>query len=120
MEIANELLDLANLSPDDAKLCQEFLNLNPTRQDLERLRQWKQAHELPLSEAITRFENKLPKPLSHHHQGLLKTLRDLEEFTENTPIGRLQKDELTQYLATHDVGATRKNGLRANIVQLFN
>ncbi len=120
VEIANGFIDLANLSTNDAKLCREFLNLNPTLEDLERLKNWHQAHDISLSETVTRFASELPKPLSRHHKGVLKTLRELEEFTENKDIGSVQKDDLTQYLATHDVGATRMNGLRANIVQLFN
>lgn len=120
VEIVNGHLDLSNISRAQSKLCQEFLSLNPTHDDLRRLREWKNAHQMPLTDSIDKFKGELPQPLSRHHSSLIKTLRNLSEFTENPSIGAIQKEDLTDFLHSRDVGPTRKNELRANMVQFFN
>ena len=118
VEIATGVVDLANLSKADARLAADFLALNPTLEDVARLREWKKYGQLPLVDAIQLYETELGDGLSRHQKDVLSNLRDLEAG-DGALVSAVTKEDLAEWIKGRGVGAKRRNGLRAFAVQFW-
>lgn len=116
VEIARGMLDLSNLTEEQAKLARAFLDLTPTWDDLDRLRNWKTQTSKPIGEAVELYCAELSN--SRHHQSLASTLRRFANEKESA-ISHITKEDLTAWITSQEVGAIRQNQFRACFVQFW-
>ena len=118
VEIAKGVIDLANLSKADARLAADFLALNPTLEDVARLREWKKYGKLALADAIEIYEAELGDGLSRHQKDVLSNLRNLEAGA-GALVSEVTKEDLSEWIKGRDVGPKRRNSLRAFVAQFW-
>jgi len=119
VEIARGVVDLANLSSSDARLCRAFLDMNPSWDELEMLRKLKQSPKLPFLAAIDLYSAELGDDLSRHQRDILSNLREMEGTVSGSILSEVKKDDLSAWIAGRGVGPARRNGLRAFAVQFW-
>ncbi len=120
MEIASGLLDLSNLTENDAKLARAFLDLKPTWDIIDRLKRDAQASDVSISEAGKRFiAHKTTASRGEETDYTGKQRRELERFAENigkeTPVRKITAEEIGAWLDSLDVGHRRKKAVRATL-----
>ena len=118
VEIATGVIDLSNLSKADARLAADFLALNPTLEDVARLREWKKYGKLALADAIELYEVELGDGLSRHQKDVLSNLRNLEAGA-GALVSEVTKEDLAEWIKGRDVGPKRRNSLRAFVAQFW-
>lgn len=116
VEIANGLLDLSNLSDEEARLCRAFIDLKPTWDDLNHLKSRKARSAVTYREAVESFSRQLPQPLSRTHAALIAGLHRFEKAHE-VRISDLTRADLADYAASRPPGSYRH--IRAQFVSLF-
>ncbi|MGE9268020.1 MAG: tyrosine-type recombinase/integrase [Verrucomicrobiales bacterium] len=124
VEIANGLLDLSALTPDQARLCRAFLDLKPTWEHLDALKQIIGRNTITIAEAVAGFHaDKLKEHgKTTNHLSRQKTYLDrIVEHTENAPLAGITHTELQAWLddLEQKLGPKSVNDHRAAAVALW-
>tara|TARA_R110000744_G_scaffold24382_1_gene61170 strand:+ start:43 stop:1224 length:1182 start_codon:yes stop_codon:yes gene_type:complete len=123
VEIAKGVIDLANLSPSDARLCRAFLDMNPSWDELDHLRDRRQLSGLSISAAISAFKEFKLSEKGEITKHLTSSFNDLGRLSAHvgpeTPLGAVSSAQITAYLANLDVGEKRRKNHRGAAVMLW-
>ena len=124
VEIMRGLLDLSALSQDQAKLCRDFLDLNPTQADIRALKALRARSNLDIKTALerfTKFKLKEAGQKTQHLKSQNTYLERLVEFTENGALAEIKAEEIEAWLANmeEDLKIKSINEHRASAVALW-
>lgn len=121
--ISNGKLDLSVITDVQADLVRQFLALNPTADDLQRLREWRAASTVPLNVAVTRWcESKLAEVHGKESPHLRNVRLWLEKFAKafpGVPAASLTVEQLRKHIETGTDNPKSRRDARTRIVTLW-
>lgn len=123
VEIASGMLDLSNLTEEQARLARAFLDLKPSWEVIERLRRETQLSRISITEAIDQFHTFKIAEKGQETKHIKLTKSDLKSLAENvgpdTPLSSIDKGHILDWLDGFDIGWKRRKDYRAAAVGLW-
>lgn len=120
-QIAKGVLDLNAITPEQAALCREFLSLNPSWKDLDRIREFRHG-SASLSGLIAEFVSHKVSAKggkSRHIRRLELDLLDMCDALNAPQVHEVTPNGIRGWLDSKDVGGRRRAELRAAAVSLW-
>ncbi len=123
VEIANGVLDLSNLAPDQARLARAFLDLNPTWEDITAMKEKKAALNITLRQGIKAFMDfkisEKGKLTVHLNKTQSKLNKLADHFGEDAAIHTVLAPQLTTWLLQLKLEPKTTNAYRAAAVSMW-
>lgn len=121
-EIHNGSANLANLSSEQHRLCQAFLELNPRWEDLESIKAQRKRGRVSIDEGIEKFSDYLLGDVdtpSRYHLDLVKLLRRFGSYHTGSFLHNLEREDLERWLRSLKVGEKRTKDAAQALVRLW-
>lgn len=120
--IANGKLDLEAITATQSDLVRQFLALDPTADDLQRLRQWRSAHRITLADLANQWHAGKLAELHGKESAHLKHVRLwLAKLAKALPGSAIEirADQLQQFIEAHSSNPKSRSENRSRLVTLW-